>query len=320
MISDYPALRRVTAIWVAVSVLATWVPADDAVEKAPAKAVPPLTVDSASNAASSTEAETIDPLGVDENANEKLDATASGTSVHPLAWTLRYANTRSDYIRNHVRDYTCRLIKRERIDGQLQDYQFINVQMRCEQKRHGKVEQPMAVFLQFMAPKILADRRVLYVDGQHDGNILVRKGGRSLRYLKLELDPTGRQAQRQTNYPITDVGFDKIIQRLLNIVADDIKHDPTAANTKVAHFRNAKVGDRVCTHIQVLHPKPGAGLQFHKASLYVDDELHVPIRLVVHDWPNKEDEEPPLMEEYVYVNLKLNVGLSDADFSESRLD
>ncbi len=61
-------------------------------------------------------------------------------------------------------------------------------------------------------------------------------------------------------------------------------------------------------------------MPFHKASLYVDDKLHVPIRLVVYDWPASDGKKPSLMEEYTYVNLKLNVGLSDADFSESKLD
>ncbi len=245
---------------------------------------------------------------------------AEADKDHPLAWTFRYAQARSDYIRKNVRDYTCRLIKRERINGDLQSHQFINVKMRCEQKRDGQVEQPMAVFMQFLAPKILRDRRVLYVDGQNDGNMLIRKGGRSMKYLRLEFDPNGRAARRESNYPITDVGFDKIIERLLERVSSDIKNDPTAANTQVSHFRNAKVGDRVCTHIQIVHPKRSEGMQFHKASLYVDDKLHVPIRLVVYDWPKSEDQKPPLMEEYIYVNLKLNVGLTDADFSESKLD
>jgi hypothetical protein len=248
-------------------------------------------------------------------------ATASGEEqAHPLYWTFRYARARSDYIQKHVRDYSCRLIKRERINGELQDHQFINVQMRCEQKRDGQVEQPMAVYMQFLAPKIFKDRRILYVEGQNDGNMLVRKGGRSMKYLRLEFDPNGRAARRESNYPITDIGFDRIIERLLENVASDIKHDPTAANTQVSHFRNAKVGDRVCTHIQIVHPKRTEGIQFHKASLYVDDKLHVPIRLVVYDWPATDGAKPRLMEEYMYVNLKLNVGLSDADFSEAKLD
>ena len=40
-----------------------------------------------------------------------------------------------------------------------------------------------------------------------------------------------------------------------------------------------------------------------------------------HDiWPREEGGRPVLMEEYTYLDLKLNVGLTDADFSQSSLD
>jgi hypothetical protein len=240
--------------------------------------------------------------------------------IHPLSWTLRYAKSRSDYIREHIRDYSCRLIKRERIDGELQKHQFIQVKVRCEQRRDDDVARPMAVFMQYLAPGSLKGRKVLYVDGQNDGMMDVIKGGRAFKYVKLRIDPNGAAARRESNYPITDVGFDKIIERLTQRVTDDIENDPTAANTKVSHFRNARVNDRVCTHIRVLHPDRGDGIEFHKASLYIDDELKVPIRLVVYDWPPGEGEEPPLMEEYTYVDLRLNIGLTDADFSKAKLD
>lgn len=242
------------------------------------------------------------------------------TSAHPLLWTFRYATARSNYIQKNVSDYSCRLIKRERIDGKLQKHQFIQVKMRCEQRRDGEVVRPMSVFMRYLAPGNLKDRRVLYVDGQNDGMMLVRKGGRAFKFVKIEVDPHGISARRESNYPITDIGFDKIIERLLERVASDIKNDPEATNTLVSNFRNAKVGKRVCTHIQVVHPKRGQGVQFHKASLYVDDELHVPIRLVVHGWPASDGGEPPLIEEYIYVDLKLNVGLTDADFSKRSLE
>lgn len=239
---------------------------------------------------------------------------------HPLAWTFRYAKARSVYIREHIRDYSCRLIKRERIGGELQPHQFIEVKMRCERRRDGDLIHPMAVYMRYLAPGTVKDRRVLYVEGENNGKMLVRKGGRLLRYAKVEIDPNGSSARRESNYPVTDVGFDKMIERLIEIVKQDIENDPAATNTRVSHFRNARVGDRVCTHIQVVHPNRGDGIQFHRASLYIDDQLGVPIRLVVHDWPPSKDQTPPLMEEYMYVNLRLNVGLSDADFSRSRLD
>ena len=64
-----------------------------------------------------------------ELASFRLDA-----SEHPLKWTLRYARSRADYIRENVRDYSCRLIKRERIDGKLQPHQFAQVKVRCDRR------------------------------------------------------------------------------------------------------------------------------------------------------------------------------------------
>jgi hypothetical protein len=40
----------------------------------------------------------------------------------------------------------------------------------------------------------------------------------------------------------------------------------------------------------------------------------VPIRYAAWTWPEKAGEEPPLLEEYTYVDMKLNVGLTDKDF------
>ncbi len=43
-------------------------------------------------------------------------------------------------------------------------------------------------------------------------------------------------------------------------------------------------------------------------------ELNVPIRYESYDWPTEKGGEPILVEEYTYLNLKLNNGLTDLDF------
>ena len=53
---------------------------------------------------------------------------------------------------------------------------------------------------------------------------------------------------------------------------------------------------------------------FTRLKCFIDKELNIPVRYAAYDWPAAPGEEPPLMEEYVYVNVKLNVGLSDEDF------
>jgi len=260
-------------------------------------------------------------LPIQSHGDDTLDEldVIEADHVHPLTGALAYARSRAAHIRENIRDYQGRLIKRERIDGRLQSYQFIDVQMRCAQQSDGETI-PMAVFLQYLSPKSMKDRRVLYVAGQNSGRMLVRKGGSSLQHVVLRIDPFGSGARRESNYPITDIGFEKMIQRLIERLVEDMAADPKGSNTKVTMFRGAKVGKRVCTRIEVVHPEYDKRVQFHQANLYVDDELQLPIRLTVHDWSEKAGAAPRLIEEYTYVNLKVNVGFGDAEFAKTRLE
>jgi len=79
-------------------------------------------------------------------------------------------------------------------------------------------------------------------------------------------------------------------------------------------LKGAKNKDRTCLCIQVVHPVPRRVFRFHIARIYVDDELNVPIRYEAGDWPKQPGGEPELMEEYTYLNRKLNNGFTDADF------
>jgi outer membrane lipoprotein-sorting protein len=45
----------------------------------------------------------------------------------------------------------------------------------------------------------------------------------------------------------------------------------------------------------------------------LDTERLIPLRYAAYLWPEK-DGEPVLEEEYTYLNVQLNVGLTDADF------
>ena len=67
-------------------------------------------------------------------------------------------------------------------------------------------------------------------------------------------------------------------------------------------------------------PGARAHLTFHIAEVYVDDELHVPIRVEGYDWPESGSSDPVLLEEYSFTRLRLNVGLKDSDFSPALVE
>jgi len=236
---------------------------------------------------------------------------------HPLWPALRLAKNRYRYISRHVRDYTCLIRKRERIDGELQEMHFLRAEVRRESPGG---EQPYSVFLRFLSPARVADRRVVYVEGENEGKMLVRNGGPRFDYLRFRVAPDSRAAHRESNFPITDLGFDRVVARMIEQLEDDLRIDAAGTNTRVEFFSDVQVNQRPCLQVRVVHPRPQEGIQFYAASVYVDQELHVPIRIVGYDWPKQPGEDLPLLEEYTYLELKVNVGLDDDRFRESRLD
>ena len=53
------------------------------------------------------------------------------------------------------------------------------------------------------------------------------------------------------------------------------------------------------------------------ASVLVDNELQVPVDFASYGWPKQQGGQPLLLEEYMYSNIQLNVGLADNDFERS---
>jgi outer membrane lipoprotein-sorting protein len=95
--------------------------------------------------------------------------------------------------------------------------------------------------------------------------------------------------------------------------------DPGGTNTQVEQIKGAKLNDRTCSVIRITHPESQQGLEFHRANVFVDDELHVPVRVDYTDWPRHKVGEAPLIAEYTYTDLKVNVGLPDSTFNPHRL-
>jgi len=117
-------------------------------------------------------------------------------------------------------------------------------------------------------------------------------------------------AMQGNRYPITEVGILNLTRRLVEVGESDRKF----GECEVREYPNAKINDRTATCIEVKHPVPRGNFRYHLARIYIDDELNIPIRFEAYDWPKENGGEPLLLEEYTYVNVKLNVGLTDVDF------
>ncbi len=233
-----------------------------------------------------------------------------GAAEHPLAPALRLAKQGLANIEQNVRDYQCTLVKREQINGKLLDQEFMFTKIRHEQQTpQGKV--PFSVYMYFLKPSSVKGREVLYVEGRNNGNLMAHEGGALLKHVTVSLNPTSSLAMRNNRYPITDIGIKNLLVRLIEVAEEDMQY----GECEVKFYNGtAKINGRVCTVIEVIHPVPRSNFRFHKAHIFIDDELQVPIRYASWDWPAQQGGEPPLLEEYTYMNMQLNNGFTDADF------
>jgi hypothetical protein len=241
------------------------------------------------------------------------------SAEHPLSSVIDYARREQEFLDETVRDFSCRLVKRERIGGFLQDMHFIDMEVREGVYQDGRVVQPLSLYLHFLGPKEVVGRNILYVEGQNEGKMLVRNGGKHFDYVIAKIDPLSDTARDETLVPVTDVGFDRLLGKMIDVLDKHRQIDATGNNSRAERISGAKINNRTCTVIRITHPRPMEGLEFHVANVFVDDGLHAPVRVDYSDWPKTAGGKAPLIAEYTYTNLKLNVGLPNNAFNSARL-
>lgn len=265
---------------------------------------------------SETEAQSVKPQPAIAKATP-----APVVAEHPLHAALRLADKALVTSKKNVKDYTAILVKRERVNGRLNDPQYMFVKLRNEKKSpEGKIVTPFSFYLKFLKPSSVKGREVVYTRGKNNGRLVAHEGGLKGRFTpSLNLDPHGAIAMMGQRYPATDIGIENLCSKLLVRGKHDMK---VGGNCSVEEQR-ATVDRRPATRIEVTHHEPLPKLDFHKARIYLDDEYGLPVRYEAYDWPARgktaitEDE---LIEEYTYVRLNFNVGLTDKDFDAANSD
>jgi hypothetical protein len=219
---------------------------------------------------------------------------------HPLAPVVRALKASQEEIDFKIHDYQCTFAKRERVDGELGDYQIITLKV---------MQQPFSVYMNFQKP--YAGREVVYVAGQNDGKLTVLDAGFKRMLGKLNLDPTGTTAMSGQKHPITDVGIRNLTAKLAKMWEGEMQF----AECDVTVLPNKKVEGRNTTMVQVVHPVPRQNFRFNAARVFFDDELKIPVHFDAYTWPAQAGGQPQLDESYTYAkNLKVNCNLTARDF------
>lgn len=242
----------------------------------------------------------------------RVAGNQAAEAAHPLDPAIDIATHALEQIRSSIADYTCTLVKRERVKGVLNDHEYMFAKVRNGKVQDGKVTTKFAVYLYFLKPEAVKGREVLYIEGENNGKLIAKEGGLRGKVIpSVWLNPDSPLAMNGNLYPITDIGLENLVVKLIERAEREKK---AGGECEVQFMKGAKINGRVCTLLQVKHPVERPQFDFHLAQIFIDDEYQLPIRYAAYGWPDKEGGQPQLLEEYTYLNLKLNVGLGEGEF------
>ncbi len=253
----------------------------------------------------------------------KVEASSSSATAiatpHPLDPAIQLAHQSLGQIRTDLKDYTGVLVKRERIGDDVGEHEFMFAKVRNRKVLDNKIAVPFSVYLAFLKPASVKGREVLYVESQNQGKLFAHEGGMKRILGTHLLETTSFLAMAGQRYPITDIGIENLVIKLIERGEKDKRHGLCS----VELVPGAKVAGRTCSIIQVTHPVQQPHYDFYLAQIFMDDEWKIPVRYAAYGWPKKGaelDVNKDVIEEYTYQQLKFNVGLTDADFDVKHKD
>lgn len=239
---------------------------------------------------------------------------ATPPGEHPLDPVLKLAEEGLERVRKEIDDYTCTMIRRERIKGKLSEYNYMEAAIRNRKTdKDGKVLVPLSAHLKFTKPSSLKGREVVWVEGKNNGKMWVKEPLLLGASIPVWINPTGSLAMAECKYPITDIGLENLLAKLLERGKKDRDRD-RPEECEVKTLKNVKVEGRSCSMISIRHPKQRPEYDYYLAQVFIDDEYQLPTRYAAYNFPEKEGEDPLVEEEYTYLDMEFNVGLDDKYF------
>ncbi len=222
----------------------------------------------------------------------------SAPAEHPLTPFLKEARRAREAIAAY-KDYEAIFTKSELVGRRM-----FKGQMRIKFR-----PRPFSVYLRFIDQN--NGREVMYVEGQYQNKLVAHEPPGTLRgMVTVQLDPRGQQAMAEGRHPITEIGMQKMMDALIELWESETRF----GECECQYYPNAKSGDVDCRVLEVTHPQPRRQFRFHRTLLFIDKKTEFPVRLQQWGFPPAPQAEPYLIEEYIYTDIRTNVGLTNADF------
>jgi outer membrane lipoprotein-sorting protein len=194
----------------------------------------------------------------------------------------------------HIRDYTAIFQKTERVDRKLKEEDSILV----------KFQKPLKVYMKWLD---IPGKEALYVDGENSNKVIAHCPG-LLGLWSWSFKPTDPALMNDNRHPITDIGFGYIIEVMRRDIPVALEHK----EMEVIRIGEEPYAGRPTTVVEAkFTPHDGRKYYTTRMVCHIDKENMLPIGIACFD------EKDALQEQYSYKDVKLNVGLTETDFSKA---
>lgn len=199
-----------------------------------------------------------------------------------------------------IHDYTATFHKQERVKGRLLAKETMQLKFR----------KPFDVYLRWVGGDF-DGREVLYVRGWNEDKLRAHQG--SFPDVTVNLRPDASLAMRGNRHPITQLGFGEVIKLMVRDARLSAVR-PQDGVQYVDHGESTVHGAR-SRCIEAITPVRNYSPYYAtRAKICFNVQTKMPTQVSV--W----DSEDQLLEQYGFEDVRLNVGLGDADFDPENPD
>jgi len=192
----------------------------------------------------------------------------------------------------NIESYTAVFHKQERVKGRLKAEEVVLLKFR----------KPFKVYMRWLEGPGKG-REAIYAGGWNHNRIKVHEPWMGTGF-SLDLDPRGAIAMGGSRHPITDAG----LENFLRLLDSNLRKD-TSAEIMYRELGEEIVYGSRSRKVEYLFPgERTKGYYCYRALINLATESKLPIKTSVYDWDGL------LVEDYGYETLKLDAGLTEADF------
>lgn len=198
-----------------------------------------------------------------------------------------------------VSDYTCTLTKTERMDA---DGDFGPTQkIACKAK-----ENPFSVFTHTLENESGADRALL-VSGQWGNDMLATPTGLGRLLGTVKVDTRSSSVRSRTLRFLDQFGFKRSLTQMVTAYVDARGE----GILRMEVLGSERIGNRDALVFEswIIEDVPSGRFEFPHLKVWLDREWKIPIQ--VHMWDAADIQRG----RYTFTDIKVNVGLTDADFT-----